>query len=72
MDGIPCKVSVVKRMIPTNLLPLFAYSTRKIAEKIPNGIAMINDRKVMITVLIRAGIKDAILCIILQREQRTV
>jgi hypothetical protein len=32
-----------------------AYSTRKIAEKIPNGTAMIKDNAVIIIVLIKAG-----------------
>ena len=38
MDGIPCNVSVVSLMTSTNLFPLFAYSTRKIAAKIPTGV----------------------------------
>ena len=59
MDGIPDKVSAVIRMIPTNLFPFFAYSTRKMAEKIPNGIAMTSDNAVIMTVFTSAGIKDA-------------
>ena len=59
MDGIPCSVSVVRRITSTNLLPRFAYSTRKMAEKIPNGTAIKSDSAVMMTVLINAGIKDA-------------
>jgi len=59
MDGIPCNVSVVSLMTSTNLFPLFAYSTRKIAEKIPNGTAIKSDKNVIITVLISAGIRDA-------------
>ena len=58
MDGIPCNVSVVSLMTSTNLFPLFAYSTRKIAEKIPNGTAIKSDKNVIITVLISAGIRD--------------
>ena len=59
MEGIPESVSVVRRMTSTNLLPLPAYSTRKIAEKIPKGMAMIRESSVMITVLMRAGTTDA-------------
>ena len=60
MDGIPCRVSVVSRITSTNLLPRFAYSTRKMAEKIPKGTAIRRDSAVMITVLISAGIRDAL------------
>ena len=38
---------------------LKAYSTRKIAAKIPNGTAIRSDNRVMITVLINAGISEA-------------
>ena len=59
MDGIPCNVSVVSLMTSTNLFPLFAYSTRKIAKKIPHGTAIKSDQNVIITVLISADIRDA-------------
>ena len=59
MDGIPESVSVVSRITPMNLFPLPAYSTRKIAEKMPNGMAMSRDKNVMITVFISAGMSEA-------------
>lgn len=46
MDGIPAKVSLVTRIIFTNLLPFFAYSTRYIAENTPTGTAISSVRKV--------------------------
>ena len=59
MDGMPESVSVVRRMTSTNLFPLFAYSTRKIAEKIPKGTAMISESRVIAMVLTKAGTTDA-------------
>ena len=59
IDGIPWSVSVVRRMISTNLFPLFAYSTRKIAENIPKGTAIIRDNSVITIVLTKAGTTDA-------------
>ena len=59
MEGIPESVSVVRRITSTNLFPFPAYSTRKIAEKIPNGTAISKESSVMIIVLIKAGIKEA-------------
>ena len=58
IDGIPDNVSVVIRITLINLFPRLAYSTRKIAEKIPNGTAMIKDNAVIIIVLIKAGNSD--------------
>ena len=43
------------------LAPFFAYSTRYIAAKIPNGTAIKSDSSVIISVLISAGIRDAFL-----------
>ena len=60
IDGIPCNVSVVILTISTSLFPLFAYSTRKIAEKMPIGTASNSDNSVMTTVLISAGMTDAL------------
>ena len=60
IDGIPDNVSVVRRMTPINRLPLFAYSTRKMAEKIPKGTAMISESSVIATVLISAGNKETL------------
>ena len=59
MDGIPESVSVVSRITPMNLLPRLAYSTRKIAAKIPSGTAIKSDSPVIMTVLISAGISEA-------------
>ena len=60
MDGIPCSVSVVILTISTSLFHLLAYSTRKIAEKIPIGTASNRDNNVITTVLINAGMTDAL------------
>ena len=60
IDGIPDKVSVVRRITPINRLPLFAYSTRKMAEKIPKGTAMISESSVIATVLTSAGNKETL------------
>ena len=59
MEGIPESVSAVIRINPTSLLPLPAYSTRKIAEATPMGTAITRESAVMISVLISAGIRDA-------------
>ena len=59
IDGIPESVSVVRRITSINLFPFPAYSTRKIAEKIPNGTAIRRESSVITTVLISAGITDA-------------
>ena len=59
MEGMPDSVSVVSRITSTNLFPFPAYSTRKMAEKMPKGMAMSSDKSVMITVLMRAGTTDA-------------
>ena len=55
MDGIPESVSAVSLIRPTILFPLFAYSTRYIAENTPKGTAITNDRAVITTVFIKAG-----------------
>ena len=48
MDGIPCNVSVVSLMVlPSFMFPLFAYSTRKIAEKIPKWNEAIKSDKML-------------------------
>ena len=59
IDGMPESVSVVSRMTSMNLFPLFAYSTRKIAEKIPNGTAISSDNNVITIVLTKAGTTEA-------------
>ena len=60
IDGMPESVSVVRRITSINLFPFPAYSTRKIAEKIPNGTAIKSESSVITTVLINAGITDAL------------
>ena len=59
IDGIPDRVSVVRRITSINLFPLPAYSTRKTAEKIPNGTAISKESRVITTVLTNAGITEA-------------
>ena len=58
MDGIPESVSAVIRISFTKRLPFFAYSTRKIAAKIPTGAAIARDTSVMIRVLISDGRRE--------------
>ena len=55
IDGIPESVSAVSLIIPTTLLPFFAYSTRYIAVHIPSGTATISEQSVIPIVLIIAG-----------------
>ena len=59
IDGIPESVSVVRRITSTNLFPFPEYSTRKIAEKIPNGTAIKRESIVITIVLISAGTTEA-------------
>jgi len=58
IEGIPASVSVVRRTIPTNLLPRFAYSTRKIAAHMPSGTDSISDKPTIINVPTSAGNRD--------------
>ena len=58
IEGIPVNVSAVIRIIPTSLFPLFAYSTRYIAENIPIGAEKRSDNNVIDIVFIIAGIID--------------
>ena len=55
IDGIPESVSAVSLIIPTTLLPFFAYSTRYIAVHIPSGTATISEQSVISIVFIIAG-----------------
>ena len=60
IDGIPLNVSVVTRMMLTNLLPFLAYSVRYIAEPIPNGIDITSASATSISVFIAAGTNDTL------------
>ena len=55
IDGIPESVSAVSLIIPTTLLPFFAYSTRYIAVHIPSGTATISEQSVISIVFTIAG-----------------
>ena len=59
MDGIPDKVSDIKRTTLTSLFPLFAYSVMYTAEKIPIGTAISSVTTMVISVFIKAGTTDA-------------
>src|SRR5690554_7741916 len=58
MDGMPERVSAVTLISFTNLFSLLAYSTRKIAEKIPIGAAMDKEITIIRIVFINEGIRE--------------